>query len=60
MIPEEVKEKKEGSQTVENKNGSEVSLWLTRSKLRQGILLNEILGAPRALKPFSWFRYRRY
>lgn len=32
---------------------------LTGSDLRRGILLQEILGPPRALKPFQWTLFRR-
>ncbi len=32
---------------------------LTDSDLRRGILLREILGPPRALKPFQWTLFRR-
>ena len=60
MIFEEVKEKMEGNQRKERKDAPESSLWLTRSELRRGFLMSEILGAPRALKPFSWVRYRRF
>ncbi|MBA4600757.1 hypothetical protein [Thermoactinomyces mirandus] len=32
---------------------------LTVSDLRRGVLLQEILGPPRALKPFQWTLFRR-
>lgn len=59
MIPEKAMEKKE-DRKAEIKSGSKASPWLTASDLRRGILMSEIIGAPRALKPFSWLRYRRF
>lgn len=47
-----------GKENVKERQ-QEILKHLTESDLRRGILLQEILGPPRVLKPFQWTILRR-